>query len=134
MDDFFLPAELRTPERLSEPGGNIHYERFAQEVLPHIRNGAFEYYVFNCASMNYSGARKIAASPWRVVEGTYSHYPNFGDYADVRVFSSIGAATQMERIKARNGDYAKIFADKWIPMEEKYFDAYSIAENSHLKI
>ena len=29
MDDFFLPAALRTPQRLSEPGGNVHYERFA---------------------------------------------------------------------------------------------------------
>ena len=32
MDDFFLPPSLRTKERLSEPGGNVHYERFAEEV------------------------------------------------------------------------------------------------------
>ena len=32
-DDFFLPPRLRTPERLSEPGGNIHYERFLSEVV-----------------------------------------------------------------------------------------------------
>ena len=33
MDDFFLPPTLRTPERLGEPGGNVHYERFLDEVL-----------------------------------------------------------------------------------------------------
>lgn len=33
MDDFFLPGALRTPERLAEPGGNVHYERFQDEVL-----------------------------------------------------------------------------------------------------
>ena len=32
-DDFLLPPRLRTPERLSEPGGNIHYERFLSEVV-----------------------------------------------------------------------------------------------------
>ena len=32
MDDFFLPMELRTAERLEEPGGNVHYERFSAEV------------------------------------------------------------------------------------------------------
>ena len=24
MDDFFLPLALRTPQRLAQPGGNIH--------------------------------------------------------------------------------------------------------------
>ena len=32
MDDFFLPPELRTQERLSSPGGNVHYERFEAEA------------------------------------------------------------------------------------------------------
>ena len=31
-DDFFLLPELRTEERLNEPGGNIHYERMKAEV------------------------------------------------------------------------------------------------------
>ena len=39
MDDFFLPPALRTPQRLDRPGGNIHYERFAEEVLPRLRGG-----------------------------------------------------------------------------------------------
>ena len=25
MDDFFLPGALRTPERLRQPGGNVHW-------------------------------------------------------------------------------------------------------------
>lgn len=36
MDDFFLPGRLRTPARLREPGGNVHYERFQEEVLAPI--------------------------------------------------------------------------------------------------
>ena len=37
MDDFFLPFEKRTPERLSEIGGNIDYERFSEEIVRNIR-------------------------------------------------------------------------------------------------
>ena len=33
MDDFFLPVELRTPERFAQPGGNVHWERVKAEVL-----------------------------------------------------------------------------------------------------
>ena len=33
MDDFFLPLSLRTPERLAEPGGNVHYERFLEQIV-----------------------------------------------------------------------------------------------------
>ena len=49
-DDFFLPPGLRTHERYAEPGGNIHYERFAEEVLAKLPTGEpFEYGVFDCS-------------------------------------------------------------------------------------
>ena len=38
MDDFFLPPMLRSDDRLNQPGGNVHYERFAAEVLPGLKN------------------------------------------------------------------------------------------------
>jgi len=133
MDDFFLPSELRTAERLNEPGGNIHYERFTQEVLPYLadKDEAFEYRIFNCNIMDYDGVRKVEPSPWRVVEGTYSQHPTFDEYMNIRVFSNIDTKTQMERIVARNGErLAEMFATKWIPMEQKYFETYNIAEKS----
>ena len=33
MDDFFLPLFLRTPDRLSEPGSNVHYERVLTQIV-----------------------------------------------------------------------------------------------------
>ncbi|MCL2287535.1 MAG: hypothetical protein FWC32_14380 [Firmicutes bacterium] len=137
MDDFFLPAHLRTQERLNEPGGNVHYERLAEEVLPNLHDkvNAFEYRVFNCGTMSYNGTRKIMPRKWLVVEGSYSHHPKLGDYMDVRVFSTIDATTQISRITARNGEkLTEMFATKWIPMEEKYFDGYKIAENAQLRV
>ena len=55
MDDFFLPPSLRTAERLAEPGGNVHYERFAETIISHLKNNeSFTYPVFNCSKMQLS--------------------------------------------------------------------------------
>ena len=128
MDDFFLPPALRTAERLSQPGGNVHYERYAEEVLPQLRYGeAFEYTVFSCRIMDFDGARKIRNSNYVIVEGSYSLHPHFGDYADIPVFSDIEPEEQLSRLRIRNGEaMAKVFKDKWIPMEEMYFEEFDI--------
>ena len=52
MDDFFLQAHQRTPERYAEVGGNIDRERFLQEVLGPLRNGqTIRYRKFNCSGL-----------------------------------------------------------------------------------
>lgn len=65
MDDFFLPPALRTPQRLSQPGGNVHYERFAEEVAPALHLGrALCYGVFDCSRMTL--AARAACPPRRL--------------------------------------------------------------------
>lgn len=136
MDDFFLPPSLRSEERLTEAGGNIHYERFISEILPALPSGdPFEYGIFDCSKMAIASKRFVKGGDIRVVEGSYSHQPQFGDYADIKVFVTVSPETQKERILSRNGEkFAKMFEEKWIPMEEKYFDAFSVKENSHIVI
>ena len=134
MDDFFLPPELRTAERLATPGGNVHYERFADEVLPHLngRDG-FTYGVFDCGKMALGGQREVSASVWRIVEGSYSLHPAFGDYADLKVFLDVDPETQMRRILHRNGaKMAEMFKPRWIPMEEAYFSHCGIRKKADL--
>ena len=73
VDDFFLPPDLRTPDRLAEPGGNFHYEHFRTEVLPCLRQGeSFSYRKFDCRTMSYQGEITIPPSSWILVEGAYS--------------------------------------------------------------
>lgn len=73
LDDFFLPVELRSPERLAEPGGNFHYERFRTEVLPCLRQAEpFSYRKFDCGRMDYGEEVEIPSAPWLIVEGAYS--------------------------------------------------------------
>lgn len=136
MDDFFLPPALRTAERLNEAGGNVHYERFATEVLPALASGeAFAYGVFDCSQMAMHGVREIPAAAIRIVEGAYSHHPRFGDYADLRVFFHVAPDEQMRRILARNGEaMAEMFRTRWIPMEEAYHAAAETEAAADIRI
>ena len=136
MDDFFLPPDLRTQERLDEPGGNVHYERFAAEVLPGLSSGeTFSYRVFSCSRMDYDGEREIPAAPLRIVEGSYSQHPRFGNYADLTVFVTAEEKTRLARIAARDGEkYLPAFREKWIPMEETAFAAFSSERAADVRI
>ncbi|MCL2404164.1 MAG: hypothetical protein FWC92_01325 [Defluviitaleaceae bacterium] len=137
MDDFFLPPELRTIERLSKPGGNIHHERFTQDVLPHIRSDkGFLYRKFDCNKMEYNNnLTEVIPSPWRIVEGVYSFHPELGKYMDVRVSLDINPTEQSSRIKARNNaKVANEYLTKWVPMEEAYFNEYNIYEAADIVI
>lgn len=128
MDDFFLPAELRTPQRLAQPGGNVHYERFAAEVAAPLKAGRpFRYRVFDCSRMDYAGERIIDA-PVVLVEGAYSLHPFFaGGLYDAAAFCTVAPALQQARICARGGEGCwPAFRDKWIPLERAYDAHFSI--------
>lgn len=136
MDDFFLPPALRTEERFALPGGNVHYERVQEEVLPHLSSPKdFSYRIFSCSKMEYDGRREIGSGKIRIIEGSYSCHPVFGKYADITVFSDVLPEEQMRRIEKRNGkQMAEMFRDRWIPLEEAYFAAYPIAADADIRL
>ena len=134
MDDFFLPLEMRNSKRLSQPGGNVHYERFKVEVLHKLKSAnAFSYQRFECSKMKLGAMRSVAASRWRVVEGAYSFHPGLGNYADLKIFYDIDPVEQLKRIGKRNGvEAAKTFANRWIPFEEKYIKSFKVKEQADI--
>lgn len=136
MDDFFLPRELRTEERLSTPGGNVHYERFASEVLPRIASGeAFSYARFDCSVMAINGQHEVPAGDLRLVEGSYCCHPALGNYMDLRVFSDVTPREQLRRLQSRADEkLAQQYVNTWIPLEEKYFKAYAIRDRADLTV
>ena len=136
MDDFFLPPEKRTAMRYDEPGGNVHYERFRQEILPFISQAnAFSYRIFDCKLQKFNGNRIIWESDWIIVEGAYSHHPVFGNYADLKIFYDILPEEQLRRIYERNGTKAaRMFQNRWIPLENKYIRHFDIMSGADLII
>jgi len=134
MDDFFLPKALRTAERFAEAGGNVHYERFIEEVLPKLKKSdSFSYRIFDCQTMDFGDYRTVPQSRYRIVEGSYSLHPKFGSYADVSIFCDIDEKIQLERILNRNGEkMLERFRNEWIPMEEKYLHEFIIRNRADI--
>ncbi len=133
MDHFFLPAEKRTPQRLAQPGGNIDYERFKQQVARHLGSGRpFSYQVFDCGVMNLVGTRQVQSKALTICEGSYSHHPHFGQPYNLKVFMTCAEEVQKKRLMERAGaELYKRFIDEWIPLEQAYFTACRIKEKSH---
>ena len=130
MDDFFLRPEQRTSARYDEPGGNVDRERFLEEVLLPLRAGTLTAYrPFNCGSMALGTPILFRETPVVLVEGSYSCHPALWDHYDLHVFLTVDPEEQLRRITARNGEArARDFAEKWIPLEERYFQAFSVEE------
>lgn len=127
MDDFFLPLAKRTPERLNEPGGNVDYERFYDEVISNLAKEELCYGKFSCTEMRISEEIRLPFTDFTIIEGSYSLHPYFKDYADVRVFMETDYDMQLNRILLRNGPVKlEQFKSRWIPMEMKYSSAFDI--------
>ena len=127
MDDFFLRPEQRTAERFAQPGGNVDYERFFEEVLqPLLRGEPFSYRPFDCSTGAL--AEPVAVVPGRltIVEGSYCLHPHFGDVYDLKIFLTVDAATRRRRILRRPAFLHSRFFEQWIPMEQRYFEAFDI--------
>ncbi len=133
MDDFFLPMDMRTEERLSLPGGNVHFERFCDEVVDGIYSDDwFSYGVFDCGEGKINRFREMPPTNLHIVEGVYSAHPYYEEIYDLRIFLEIDEKTQKERIMKRNPDKAEMFFSRWIPMENQYFEAFKIKEKSDI--
>lgn len=130
MDDFFLRPEQRTAERLNEPGGNVDYERFLQEVLLPLRAGnAFSYRPYDCHRQTLTDPLWVEPHAVCIVEGSYSCHPTLWSYYDLHIFLTVKPDEQMRRIALRNGEsHVEQFRQTWIPLEERYFTTYRIME------
>ena len=136
MDDFFLQPHQRTQKRLSEAGGNLDRERFQSEVIPFLRaNEGFSYQRFDCPMMALGEMISVPKAPLFIVEGSYSHHPAFGEPYDLKIFLHTDVEKQASRILARNGEKSyEMFKNRWIPMENRYFEAFSIENKANIVI
>lgn len=134
-DDFFLPLNMKTNERLEEAGGNIHYERLKEEVIDKLKKPkVISYNAYDCSTNTFK-SRFLMNKKLIIVEGAYSNHPYLEDYADFKIFLKCDTDKQKERILKRNGEeMLKKFTNEWIPLENKYFNEFKIEEKSDLTI
>ncbi len=133
LDDFFLPPELRTPERLSQPGENVHHERFLREILrPFAAGQPVRFRPFDCSAGGFGAPVEIPRAPFAIAEGSYALHPSLRKYYAAAVFVTCSRETQRARLAARAGAGLADFENKWIPLEEAYFAAFSVADAADL--
>jgi uridine kinase len=128
VDDYFLRPEQRTPERLSEIGGNFDRERFIDEVAHPLSRGE-DMYVrkSNCGTMTLGEPTEVKRTRLTVVEGVYSMHPELEQIYNLSVFLDVPADVQTERIANRNSpEMARRFFEEWIPKENAYFDKMNV--------
>lgn len=125
MDDFFLPNNLKSDQRLKTPGGNIHYERFKEEVIDYFYQD-INYKKYDCSTRTYQNRQVKNNQGIIIIEGSYSMHPYFGKYYDLSIFVDIDSILQKERIQKRNPNNSQDFFNKWIPYENNYIDCFKI--------
>ena len=136
MDDFFLRPEQRTPQRLAEPGGNVDRERFFSEVLQPLRQGGpASYRRYDCQTGQLLPPVLRQAGQLNVIEGAYSMHPELSALYDLSVFLAVSPETQRRRILQREPAFKQqLFFRQWIPMENRYFQTFSIPKRCDLRI
>jgi adenylate kinase family enzyme len=133
-DDFFLPPERKTTDRLAEPGGNVDYERLKREVIAGLKSGSpFQYRRYDCRSGVLSVPVDVTPKRLNVVEGVYSLHPALDMPYDIKVFLKTDGTAQKQRILQRSGAaLLKRFEDEWIPLENRYFSDLDIIHECNL--
>lgn len=127
MDDFHLPHAQKTPERLSQPGGNSDRDRFLQEVLlPWKRGEAVVYQPYDCTRDALRTPVRLPSKQILIIEGSYSHHPELAAHTDLQVFLQIDRQEQLRRITQRDPAKLPMFTARWIPLEEAYFAAFQL--------
>ena len=106
-DDYVIPHAQKTPERLAIPGGNCDVDRLTEEVV----------------------------APWKrgdavlIRKGSYCNLPAIRQYADLRLFMNTPWEIRKERLEKReSAPYLQMFFDRWIPLENHYFEAYGLPD------
>lgn len=109
---------------------NVDRERVLEEVLVPFKEGRpVVYRPYDAHRPAMLEPVRLAPAPITIIEGSYSCHPALWDYYDVRVFLDVGPEEQLQRIEARSGpEKLEVFKSRWIPLEDAYFEAFSLEE------
>ncbi|MBR2869708.1 MAG: (d)CMP kinase [Clostridia bacterium] len=130
IDDFFLPAKMRTADSLNTIGGNIDTARFVDEISRGISlKIPTEYGIYDCKEGRITKIKTLKPEGIIIIEGAYSNLPELCIDYDLKIFVEAPLSVRLNRIQARNADSLNSFINIWIPLENKYFEAYPIKES-----
>ena len=133
-DDFVVPHARKTAERLAIPGGNCDAERLMKEViLPWKEGKPVQFRRYDCKHDALLQPETLSDCSVLILEGSYSNLPAIREKADARIFLNVAWAIREERLKEREtAESMKRFRERWIPLENAYFEAYGLPDSGCL--
>lgn len=131
-DDFVIPHAQKTPERLAVPGGNCDAERLVREIAAPFKAGnavvSYRRYDFREDCLLPEETLPTDAHIL-ILEGSYCNLPSLRAYADLRLFVVTPEEIRNERLQKRESPESLLrFREKWIPLENAYFQAYGLPD------
>ena len=135
-DDYVVPHAQKTADRLAVPGGNCDADRLIREViLPWKQHLPVRMRRYDCKTDLFLPEETLPQGEILILEGSYSNLPEIRKQADVRIFLDITRETQEARLQQRETpESLKRFRDRWIPLEDAYFEAYRLPDEGCIVI
>lgn len=127
MDDYYLPFEKREINWPESIAGNMDLTRIREDILLPVRAGQSVFYrPYDCVHRCFLQTSVREPLLLNILEGSYSHHPRLRDLYDMTIFLTLDGCEQERRLRLREGSRFENFANRWIPMEERYFAAFAI--------
>ena len=134
-DNYFLPKEKKTKERLEESGGNVDYERLKSEIMDNLNNDYIKSDYFNCETNQLEDRKAIINKQVIIIEGAYCMHRMLFPYYTLTIFLEIDSSLQKDRILARNGKVMfERWEKEWIPLENFYFKTENLKNKADIVI
>ncbi len=135
-DDFVIPHGMKTPERLSRPGGNCDAERLAEEVIRPWKTAGHAFLRrYDCRGDRMLPPEVLPDTRVLILEGSYCNLPAIREYADVRLFLDTPWNVREQRLRKRETPSSlERFYRQWIPLENAYFEAFGLPDGDCIPI
>jgi len=134
-DDFYLPMGSRRRGWEYLPAGNMDISRLRLEVLvPAVHGCPLTYRPYSCQEKATLAPRGLRPGRLVILEGSYSLHPELRPFYDLSVFLSCSGSAQLARLRAREGQGFADFERLWMPMERRYYAAFSLPRDIDMKI
>ena len=123
-DDFYLPFAEREENWKEIPAGNMDLKAIREAVEKRLMSESSGTGMVTRRDVS----QRTCPCDALILEGSYAHHPDLRDLYDLTVFLTCDEAAQEARLKPREGENYGSFKEIWIPMEERYFAAFSVQD------
>ncbi|WP_319562583.1 shikimate kinase [Marispirochaeta sp.] len=123
VDDYFLPFQKRTPERMTHQSmGNVEWERLEREILRKLGDPQAVSCRFDCTAGDCTEPKVRDLSGVVIIEGVSILRRELRKFFDLKLFIEISPEERLRRIALRDPEWKqKRWHSEWIPLEDAYF-------------